>query len=389
MIARISIFVILLIVLPDAYIYVRYLRHRVGIASWHRLMWWMPTFILIVYTIALSLIPDFAPDELLWLNVYLFLLGLIAVPKLLFALCSTVGLLLRRLLHLRHNWGNYIGVVLSLGALYILIYGSTIGVDELRVRRVTLTFDNLPRAFDGYRIVQFSDAHVGSMKPEMMQRIVSTINSLKPDAVVFTGDLQNMQPHETDGCAHILSRLRAVDGVFSVLGNHDYSMYVATDEARKRSNEALLQSRERSYGWQLLMNESRVVHRGADSIVIAGAENDGRPPFPSRVDIRKMLSGISSDAFVIMLQHDPSSWRRTILPQSRAMLTLSGHTHGGQLSLFGFRPTQLTGREDCGIYREGERVLNVSTGVGGFLAFRFGMPPEVVEITLRSSMCGR
>ena len=132
-----------------------------------------------------------------------------------------------------------------------------------------------------------------------------------------------------------------------------------------------------------------MVHRGADSIVIAGAENDGRPPFPSRVDIRKMLSGISSDAFVIMLQHDPSSWRRTILPQSRAMLTLSGHTHGGQLSLFGFRPTQLTGREDCGIYREGERVLNVSTGVGGFLAFRFGMPPEVVEITLRSSMCGR
>lgn len=389
MIARISIFVILLIVLPDAYIYVRYLRQRVGIASWHRLMWWMPTFILIVYTIALSLIPDFAPDELLWLNVYLFLLGLIAVPKLLFALCSTVGLLLRRLLHLRHNWGNYIGVVLSLGALYILIYGSTIGVDELRVHRVTLTFDNLPRAFDGYRIVQFSDAHVGSMKPEMMQRIVSTINSLKPDAVVFTGDLQNMQPHETDGSAHILSRLRAVDGVFSVLGNHDYSMYVAADEARKRSNEALLQSRERSYGWQLLMNESRVVHRGADSIVIAGAENDGRPPFPSRVDIRKMLSGISSDAFVIMLQHDPSSWRRTILPQSRAMLTLSGHTHGGQLSLFGFRPTQLTGREDCGIYREGERVLNVSTGVGGFLAFRFGMPPEVVEITLRSSMCGR
>ena len=389
MIARISIFVILLIVLPDAYIYVRYLRQRVGIASWHRLIWWMPTFILIVYTIALSLIPDFAPDELLWLNVYLFLLGLIAVPKLLFALCSTVGLLLRRLLRLRHNWGNYIGVVLSLGALYILIYGSTIGVDELRVRRVTLTFDNLPRAFDGYRIVQFSDAHVGSMKPEMMQRIVSTINSLKPDAVVFTGDLQNMQPHETDGCAHILSRLRAVDGVFSVLGNHDYSMYVAADEARKRSNEALLQSRERSYGWQLLMNESRVVHRGADSIVIAGAENDGRPPFPSRVDMRKMLSGISSDAFVIMLQHDPSSWRRTILPQSRAMLTLSGHTHGGQLSLFGFRPTQLTGREDCGIYREGERVLNVSTGVGGFLAFRFGMPPEVVEITLRSSMCGR
>ena len=133
------------------------------------------------------------------------------------------------------------------------------------------------------------------------------------------------------------------------------------------------------------MNESRVVRRGADSIVIAGAENDGRPPFPSRIDMKRMLTGVTDSAFVVVLQHDPSSWRRTILPQSNAMLTLSGHTHGGQLSIFGFRPTQLTGREDCGIYREGDRVLNVSTGVGGFIPFRFGMPPEVVELTLRSA----
>ena len=389
MIARISIFVILFIILPDAYIYARYLRRRQGIASWHRLMWWMPTFILIAYTVALSLVPDFAPGELAWLNVYLFLLGMIAVPKLLFALCSTAGLLLRRLLHLRRNWGNYVGVVLSLGALYILIYGSTVGVGELRVRRVTLAFDNLPAAFDGYRIVQFSDAHVGSMTNETMQRMVSAINRLKPDAVAFTGDLQNMQPHETDRCAPLLGSIKAHDGVFSVLGNHDYSMYVAAGEARKRSNEALLQSRERSFGWQLLMNESRVVRRGADSIVIAGAENDGRPPFPSRADMKKTLSGVTGGAFVIMLQHDPSSWRRTVLPQTRAMLTLSGHTHGGQLSLFGFRPTQLTGSEDCGVYRERGRVLNVSTGVGGFIPFRFGMPPEVVEITLRASGASR
>ncbi len=385
MIARIFIFILLFVVLPDVYIYARYVRRRTGIKRWQRLLWWLPAAVLVAYAVVLSLVPGFAPVELVWLNVYLFLLGLIAVPKLLFAFCSSAGLLLRRFLHLRRNWGNYAGVALSLCSLYILVYGSTAGVDELHTRRVSLTFKNLPPAFDGYRIVQFSDVHVGSMRHETVQRMVTAINRLKPDAVVFTGDLQNMQPRETDGLAHLLGQIRAKDGVFSVLGNHDYSMYVEATESRKRSNETLLQNRERSYGWQLLMNESRVVRRGGDSIVIAGAENDGLPPFPSRADMKRMLAGVTDSAFVIVLQHDPSSWRRTVLPQSNAMLTLSGHTHGGQLSLFGFRPTQLTGHEDCGVYREGSRVLNVSTGVGGFVPFRFGMPPEVVELTLRST----
>ena len=108
MIARICIFILLFIVLPDVYIYARYVRRRTGITLWQRLLWWAPATILIAYTIALSLIPDFAPYELVWLNVYLFLLGLIAVPKLLFVFCSSVGLLLRRFLHIRRNWGNYV-----------------------------------------------------------------------------------------------------------------------------------------------------------------------------------------------------------------------------------------------------------------------------------------
>ena len=383
MIARISILILLLIIVPDAYIYARYVRRRSGIKPWQRLLWWLPAAVLCVYTVAMSLCPGFGPSNMTWLNVYLFLLVLIAVPKFLFMLCSAIGLLLRRLLPTKRNWGNLVGILLSLFTVYVLIYGSTIGVADLQTRRVSLTFDNLPSAFDGYRIVQFTDAHVGVMSPELMQKIVSTINELNPDAVMFTGDLQNMQPHETDAFVRFLSQIKAKDGVYSVLGNHDYSIYVDASETQKRSNEALLQSRERNCGWQLLLNESRTVRRGADSIVIAGAENDGRPPFPSRVDMKKMLSGVGDSAFVVLLQHDPSSWRRTVLPQSKAMLTLSGHTHGGQFSLFGFRPTQLTAREDCGIYREGSRVLNVSTGVGGFVPFRFVMPPEVVEITLK------
>ncbi len=383
MIARIFFLILLLILVPDAYIYALYVRRCATVKPWQRLLWWLPAAFLCVYTVAMSLCPGFGPINMTWLNVYLFLLALIAAPKFLFMLCSAMGLLLCRITNIRRNWGNPVGVVFSLFAVYILVYGSTVGVADLQTRRVSLTFDNLPSAFDGYRIVQFTDAHVGVMSPEFMQRVVSTINELKPDAVMFTGDLQNMQPHETDAFVQFLSRIKAKDGIYSVLGNHDYSIYVDATEAQKRSNESLLQSRELGCGWQLLLNESRAVRRGADSIVIAGAENDGCPPFPSRVDMKKMLSGVSDSAFVVLLQHDPSSWRRTVLPQSHAMLTLSGHTHGGQFSLFGLRPTQLTAHEDCGIYREGNRVLYVSTGVGGFVPFRFGMPPEVVEITLK------
>ena len=147
--------------------------------------------------------------------------------------------------------------------------------------------------------------------------------------------------------------------------------------------ERFTRNAEIAINWDLLLNERRIIRRGNDSIVIAGAENDGLPPFPSKADYAKTLHGISPSAFVIMLQHDPSAWRRHILTQTNAQLTLSGHTHGGQFSLFGWRPTRLTNTEDAGVYNEGERYINVSTGIGGVLPFRFNMKPEVVEITLK------
>ena len=384
MIARIFIFIILAIVLPDVYVYARYLRRRTDITLWQHFLWWFPGVAMIAYTAALSLIRDFAPTNSMWLNAYLFLLGMVVVPKFLFVACSATGLFLRRKLHLRRNWGNYVGVVVALASLYVLIYGSTVGISKVRVRHVEIAFADLPPAFDGYRIVQFTDAHVGSLNPDLLLQTVQKINALKPDAIAFTGDLQNMQPGELGRFARLLGALKAKDGVFSVLGNHDYAMYQDLPEPEKRANEALLCQKERNLGWRLLLNCRAVVRRGADSLVVAGTENDGRPPFPSRADYAKALGGVGDKGFVVMLQHDPSAWRRNILPRTRAQLTLSGHTHGGQVSLFGLRPTELSGTEDCGLYREGQRVLYVSTGVGGFVPFRFGIPPEVVEITLRA-----
>ncbi len=386
MIARIFFLIILAALLPDIYIYRRYLRHRFDLGLWQRLLWWLPGAAMVALTLVYAMIDNFAPDNLTWFNIYLFMLGLVVVPKVLFVLSSLMGRLVRRVFGLRRNWGNYVGLLLVLWQLYVLFTGSMIGTDRLAVNEVTIEFDDLPAAFDGYRIAQFSDIHLGSMRTELLERAVAEINKQHPDLIAFTGDIQNMRPQELTMFAPVLARLKAKDGVYSVLGNHDYSQYMPKlDEAHKRANERHTRSFQTSIGWDLLLNDNRIIRRSADSIVVAGEENDGRPPFPQKADLGKTLRGVSAQSFVVMLQHDPSAWRRSILPKSKAQLTLSGHTHGGQASFFGWRPTELLGREDAGLYREGNRALYVSTGLGGFVPFRFHMDPEVVVITLKKS----
>lgn len=382
MIARISIIILLVTLLPDIYMYRRYVKRRLG-NVWARIAWWLPTLLIMVSTIGVSLTRDFAPHNLTLFNTYLFITALVVLPKLTFVLCSLAGRLARRMLKLRRNWGNYVGLVLVLAELYILFHGTMVGTDRLNVRKVTIEFDDLPKAFDGYRIAQFTDVHLGSMKDELMLRAVTAIDDMRPDLIVFTGDIQNMGPDELPRFAQTLKRLKAKDGVMSVLGNHDYSRYVNLPPDEALRNERMTRDFETSVGWQLLLNDNRIVRRGSDSIVIAGGENDGRPPFPAKADLKKAMRGIHAKSFVVMLQHDPSAWRRHILPLTNAQLTLSGHTHGGQISLFGLRPTELVGKEDDGLYVEGKRKLFVSTGLGGFIPFRFYMNPEVVEITLK------
>jgi len=256
---------------------------------------------------------------------------------------------------------------------------------KLKVKHVEVTFKDLPASFDGYRIVHWSDAHVGSYlksRRPILERAVDSIRAQQADMVVFTGDLQNIQPSELYPFVGLFKSIKAKDGVYSVLGNHDYSGYIHADAAVKVANERETVSRQRQCGWTVLLNENRSIYRGRDSIVIAGGENDGLPPHPMRGDIHQTLRGVCDDAFVVMLQHDPSAWRRHILPESKAQLTLSGHTHGGQLSVLGIRPSKFKYAEDWGLYQVGDRFLYVTAGLGGLVPFRFGVPAEIVVITL-------
>ena len=388
MITRIAILLILMAVVPDLYIDRRFLRRIKGRrAMLRRLLWWLPTLGMIAYTMVFVFDRQFAPSDIKILNVYLFLVGLLITPKCLFALCSAIGWGVKKMIRRKANYGNIVGVVMVVLNWYVLFYGSFVGFDQITVREMTYESAELPKAFDGYRIVQFSDAHVGTYiggREHLLSAVVDTINAQSPDMVVFAGDLQNREPQEIRPFVDVLGGIKAKDGVFSVIGNHDYADYIEATPDIKAENEKETRELERKMGWRLLVNEHEVVRRGADSIVIAGLDNDGDgKKFPQRGDVRKALEGVSDSAFVVMAEHDPTCWRRKILPESRAQLTLSGHTHAMQFMIGNWSPASFVYKEWGGVFYEGARALIVSTGIGGFIPFRFGVPGEIVVITMR------
>lgn len=389
MIARAPYLFLLLIIIPDLYLDLHYWRHRYG-GGWSskRLLYWLPTIGMVAYTLYLMYEKNFMPDNSTILYIYLFLLGFIIIPKWIFMLCSITGLGVCRLFHKKKNYGNLVGLCLVPLIWFVLIYGSTIGFEKLEVNQQTYISPDLPAAFDGYRIVLFSDAHVGSYKgrQHILQNAIDHINAQHPDLIVYTGDLQNIQPQELYEHMDILSQLKANDGVYSVLGNHDYAMYIDCDEARKVANLRETVSLERQLGWTLLRNEHRILTKGKDHIIIAGMENDGDGiKFPQYGNISKTLKGVKDDDFILMLEHDPSCWRRKIIPDGRAQLTLSGHTHKMQFSIFGWCPMTVTGKEVSDWYTKGTQSLFVTAGLGGLIPFRFGATGEIVVLTLKKS----
>ncbi|MBO7045290.1 MAG: metallophosphoesterase, partial [Prevotella sp.] len=315
MIARAPYLFLLLILIPDVYLDLHYWRHRFGGWTTKRILYWMPTIGMIAYTLRLMYEKNFIPDNPTILYIYLLLLGLIVIPKWIFMLCSITGLGFCRLFRKKKNYGNLIGLCMVPLLWFVLIYGSTIGFEKLEVNQQTYTSPDLPAAFDGYRIVLFSDAHVGSYKgrQHILQNAIDHINAQHPDLIVYTGDLQNTQPQDIYEHMDLLSSLKAKDGVYSVLGNHDYAMYIDADEARKVANNREVVSLEKQMGWTLLRNEHRILTKGKDHIVLAGMENDGDgKKFPQLGNINKTLKGVKKDDFILLLEHDPSSWRRKI-----------------------------------------------------------------------------
>lgn len=308
-------------------------------------------------------------------------------PTLLFDLFSTAGRWLASAIAFMSATGLTILTAIGIAAVIAGVYGLIAGWKHVVVKEREIAFDTLPPSYDGYRIVQLSDLHIGTYRfdPRVVDRIVERVNALNPDLIVFTGDLVNRSPDELEPFIPALSRLTARDGVISIMGNHDYCVYGNFKTQRERV-EAIhrLQSMQRdSLGWRLLLNENMTIGRDGQRIAIAGVENAGKG-FVDHADLRRAMRNVDPEMFTIMLSHDPCHWRNEILPDTEIPLTLSGHTHAMQFRLGPLSPSRLLYKEWNGLYRDGNRLLHVNPGTGSNVPFRLGAWPEINLLTLRS-----
>jgi len=329
-----------------------------------------------------------------------FLIIAIAIFGVVLALLPHIIYLLAKLMSLiaplRVSYRPFGLAALGLVALGIVLsfVGNIYAYYCREVKEVSLTFDNLPRSFDGLRIVHISDLHLDGWvgHEQLLLARIEEINALEPDIICFTGDLVSMSADELNPFVPILQNLHAKDDnqVYAVLGNHDYLPYNRSLSLKER-NEAiagLVRTEREELGWTVLLNESAVIRRGNDSIAILGCENQslGAHPVVQRGDLARTIAGIDSErTFSILLTHDPSQWRKEMLPQTHIPLTLSGHTHAMQMRIFGFTPSKWIYPECDGLYTESGQHLYVNIGLGGILPWRLGATPEITLLTLHTS----
>lgn len=334
-------------------------------------------------------------QAMLWLMWGLLLSFL---SKTVFALFLLLGDLLNRLLSRRWRFFGIVGGVLAGLVVIIMVYGVVRGVSVIRVTRVEVVSPKVPEAFDGYRIVQFSDLHIVNLAPSgtLMRDMVDTILLLKPDLIVNSGDLVNIRSSEiTPEVFRELGRLEAADGVVSVLGNHDLGIYIPGDPVAAQRSLERLKRIQAALGWNLLQNENIWLRRGGDSVAVAGVDfpHNGRHRGMQSVtvgsDLGRAMSGVDSAHFALLVAHTPSIWDS--IPQAGAPdLTVSGHIHAMQLKFkvggWSFSPAEWMYPEWSGLYTRNGRRLYVNDGIGYVLfPMRIGAPAEVTLFELRRS----
>ena len=378
------IFFLILIVLPDWYIYRTYIRNYQQ--NWIRFVYAMPGILLLLGMLVIFSTFEPRPESMNRLSGFLILFLCICVPKAIFVCCILVFKALARIIH-RSFHEIMLAMFISMAAMGYLIYGATEGKQHFQVVEASIYSKDIPEAFHGYRIVQIADIHVGSWmgNTKPLQKAVRMINDLKPDLIVFTGDLVNNLATELDEFIPVLSQLKAKHGVYSVLGNHDYSTYIRWNTLEEQAkNFDSLKDKQVQMGWKMLNNSHVKLYQGTDSIALIGVENSGRPPFPDYARLTEAMTG-TEGMFQILLSHDPSHWQREVLPSTDIQLTLSGHTHDMQTRIFGFSPSALVYPEHSGLYQEGNQMLYVNTGLGHLMyPMRLGAWPEITLLTLKN-----
>ena len=276
-----------------------------------------------------------------------------------------------------------------------LLYGMYSGKYNFKVLKYTIEFDDLPAAFDGYQITQISDIHSGSLDDaKKIEYGVDLINQQESDVILFTGDIVNNKADEMDPWIDTFKKLKAKEGKFSILGNHDYGDYVDWEsEAAKEVNMGKIIEIHKKLGFDLLLNEHRLLEINNEKIALIGVENWGAGGFKKVGDLNKASTKVGEKVFKILMSHDPSHWENEVRDhETHYNLTLSGHTHGMQFGIeipgwIKWSPVKWRYKYWAGIYEEAGRYLNVNRGFG-FLAYpgRVGIWPEITVITLKKRL---
>ena len=292
----------------------------------------------------------------------------------------------------RRQFISQIALGIAAIPLATVIYGIYKGRYNFKVLNYTLHFEDLPAAFDGYRITQISDIHSGSFDDvEKVEYAINLVNEQQSDVILFTGDMVNNKAEELLPYINIFNKLQAKDGLFSVLGNHDYGDYVTWEsQEAKHQNLEKLKTIQKEMGFNLLLNESRFIEKSGERIALVGVENWGIGGFKQAGDLNLASLNINKNDFKILMSHDPSHWEKQVLKDDyHYHLTLSGHTHGMQFGIeipgwIKWSPIKWRYKYWAGIYNVMGQYINVNRGFG-YLAFpgRVGIWPEITVIELK------
>lgn len=391
----ILIVVLLLGFLLDWYIW-KALKERLKSHIYSRIHLVVASLLWLMLIVAVCLPRRSGSDEML-LRIMWMLFGYMTVysAKFVFVIFDLLASLPRLWHKKRLKWLTRCGVGLSVLWFVTVWWGALINRFNHQIVEQTIYIENLPSGFDGFRIVQISDLHVGTYGDDSsyLAEMMSIVNALHPDVVFFTGDIVNRNTGELAPHIDTLKRLHSPNGVYAILGNHDYGDYTdwESSQAKEANLAALVSHIRRDMGWKLLLNQTSYIYSGGDSIAIIGVENVGDPPFKTYGSLAKAYSTPSDSVVKILLTHNPAHWVDSIRnnPEINIPLTLSGHTHAMQMEVGGVSPAALRYETWGGLYTDsingqGNHQLYVNIGIGTVgLPMRIGATPEITVLTLR------
>lgn len=294
----------------------------------------------------------------------------------------------------RSQFLSYLGLIIGSLPMITLLYGMIRNPYRYNVVRQKLNIANLPSVFENFKIVQISDIHSGSFTAhEPIKKAIELINNENADAIFFTGDLVNYKASEIVPYKDIFSQLSSKLGVFSVLGNHDYGDYVDWQSKDERNNNLqTLKNEHKQLGWDLLLNEHRIIEKDNHKLAIIGVENwSAHRHFPRHGNLQAAYEGCQDAHVQLLLSHDPSHWQAQVIPNyPQIHATFAGHTHGMQFGInmagMQWSPVQYAYKEWIGLYKHHQQQLYVNAGFG-FLAYpgRVGFLPEITVFELQKA----